>query len=167
VLSPIAYIKEAVASLSSPPSSQGRRWLYTPWRRVTTTLATTTNDSTTTSLPQAADNHHNPYLYRNQPTAITLQTTTATPTFTATNLQLSRCRQPPQPPSLPQPVYSCYAVNDRHTTDTQQGYRRGTAGVPHGHRRRTADAPQTQTTTTTTTIIHHNTPHCRRRVYYR
>jgi len=79
----------AVASLSSlpsppfapPPSSPWRRWLYTPWRRVTTTLhspwrhvtttipqpqfryklsatdyqSTKTNDSTTTCLPQTAN----------------------------------------------------------------------------------------------------------------
>src|SRR6266700_3735569 len=87
-----------------------------------------TNHSATTSLlsrcrrppqplplPQpvcyhAADNHCNPYLYHNQ---TKLRTTTATPTFTATSLQLSRCRRPPQPP-LPQPVCSYRAADDYH-----------------------------------------------------
>src|SRR6266567_6131459 len=64
----------------------------------------------------AADNHRNPYLYYNQSAAIKLQTTTATPTFTATSLQLSCCRKPP--------------------------HHRRTAGVPRAHCRRTADAPQ-------------------------
>src|SRR6266566_3136890 len=72
-------------------------------------------------LPQpvcyhAADDYCNPYLYYNQSTAIKLRTTTATPTFTATSLQLSRCRKPP--------------------------HHRRTAGVPRAHCRRTADAPQ-------------------------
>src|SRR6266705_288126 len=66
-------------------------------------------------LPQpvcyhAADNHRNPYLYHNQ-SAITLQTTTATPTFTTTSL-LSRYRRPPQPLPLPQQV--CYHAADDH-----------------------------------------------------
>src|SRR6266567_4648706 len=95
---------------------------------------TATNHSATTSLlsrcrrlsqplplPQpvcyhAADDHCNPYLYYNQSAAIKLRTTTATPTFTATSLQLSRCRKPP--------------------------HHRRTAGVPRAHCRRTADAPQ-------------------------
>src|SRR6266566_353194 len=64
----------------------------------------------------AADDHRNPYLYHNQSAAITLQTTTATPTFTTTSLLLSRCRRPP--------------------------HHRRTAGVPRAHCRRTADAPQ-------------------------
>src|SRR6266576_1591578 len=64
----------------------------------------------------AADDYRNPYIYHNQSATITLQTTTATPTFTATSLQLSRCRKPP--------------------------HHRRTAGVPRAHSRRTADAPQ-------------------------
>ena len=93
---------------------------------------TATNHSATTSLlsrcgrpPQplpsqpvcyhATDDHRNPYLYHNQPAAITLQTTTATPTFTTTSLQLLSCGRPPQPLPLPQPVYSYRAVENHHT----------------------------------------------------
>src|SRR6266702_4340079 len=70
------------------------------------------------SLPQpvysyrAADSQHNLYIYRNQSTAIALQTATTTPTFTATSLQLLRCRRPPQPLYLLQPVYSYHAADN-------------------------------------------------------
>src|SRR6266700_1562783 len=64
----------------------------------------------------AADDYRNPYLSHTQSAAIKLRTTTATPTFTAPSLQLSRCRKPP--------------------------HHRRTAGVPRAHCRRTADAPQ-------------------------
>src|SRR6266576_3867028 len=113
---------------------------------------TATNHSATTSLlsrcrrppqplplPQpvcsyhAADDYRNPYLYHNQ-SAITLRTTTVTPTFTITSLQLSSCGRPPQP------VYSYRAVENHHTIGAQQGYRGHTAGAPQTHRRCTADA---------------------------
>ncbi len=68
----------------------------------------------------AADGHHNLYIYRNQSTAIALQTATTTST-------------------LPQPVYSYHAADNYYTIGSQQGCRRRTAGVPRAHRRRTAD----------------------------
>src|SRR6266699_387454 len=83
-------------------------------------LKTRHHDATTTPQPtiplqpvcyHAADNHRNPYLYHHQSAAITLQTTTATPTFTTTSL-LSRCRRLPQPLPLPQPVCSYHAADD-------------------------------------------------------
>src|SRR6266700_7682162 len=61
------------------------------------------------------------------PAAIALQTTTATPTFTATSLQLSRCRQP---------------LYYRRTAGVSTAYRRGTAGAPQAHRRRRHPIPQ-------------------------
>src|SRR6266581_3539857 len=110
-------------------------YLYHNQSAITLQTTTATPTFTTTSLqlsrcrrlpqplplPQpvcyhAADDHCNPYLYYNQSAAIKLRTTTATPTFTATSLQLSRCRKPP--------------------------HHRRTAGVPRAHCRRTADAPQ-------------------------
>jgi len=66
------------------PSSQGRRWLYTPWRRVNTTLATI-NHFTTNSLQLS-------HYRRPLPLPV---------------LQPSRCRRP-----LPQPVYSHRAADD-------------------------------------------------------
>src|SRR6266700_797247 len=83
--------------------------------------------------------------HRNQPfrynqSAITLQTTIVTPTFTTTNLQLLSCGQPPQPLPLPQPIYSYHAVENHYTIGAQQGYRGRTAGAPQTHRRCTADA---------------------------
>src|SRR6266581_1512862 len=84
-------------------------------------LKTRHHDATTTPQPtiplqpvcyHAADDHRNPYLYHNQSAAITLQTTTATPTFTTTSLLLSRCRRLSQPLPLPQPV--CYHAADDH-----------------------------------------------------
>src|SRR6266699_2585064 len=113
---------------------------------------TATNHSATTSLlsrcrrppqslplPQpvcyhAADDHRNPYLYHNQ-SAITLRTTTVTPTFTITSLQLSSCGRPPQPLPLPQPVCSYRAADDHRN--------------PYLYRNQFA-AIALQTTTTTT-----------------
>src|SRR6266705_4243843 len=98
----------------------------------------------------AADDHRNPYLYRNQSAAIALQTTTTT-TFTATSLQLSHCRRLPQPLPLPQPVCSYRAADNHYTIGAQQGCRRRTAGVPRAHRRRTADADTQYRNTINTT----------------
>src|SRR6266700_1700331 len=55
--------------------------------------------------------HSNPYLYHNQ-SAITLRTTTVTPTFTTTSLQLLSCGRPPQPLPLPQQVCSYHAADN-------------------------------------------------------
>src|SRR6266704_2180280 len=96
--------------------------IATPTFTTTSLLSRCRRLSQPLPLPQpvcyhAADDHCNPYLYYNQSAAIKLRTTTATPTFTATSLQLSRCRKPP--------------------------HHRRTAGVPRAHCRRTAGAPQT------------------------
>ena len=124
----------AVASLCSSAVVARAPLVIYPLKTRHHDATTATNHSATTSLlsrcrrppqplplPQpvcyhAADDHRNPYLYHNQSAAIKLRTTTATPTFTATSLQLSRCRKPP--------------------------HHRRTAGVPRAHCRRTADAPQ-------------------------
>ena len=79
------------------PSSQGRRWLYTPWRRVTTTLATI-NHFTTNSLQLS-------HYRRSLPQPI---------------LQPSRCRR-----TLPQPVYSHRAADELyHNQSTASRCRR-------------------------------------------
>src|SRR6266702_8200954 len=103
----------AVASLCSPAVVARAPLVIYPLKTRHHDATTATNYSATTSLlsrcrrlPQplpllqpvcyhAADDHCNPYLYYNQSAAIKLWTTTATPTFTATSLQLSRCRKPP------------------------------------------------------------------------
>ena len=132
-------------------------------------LKTRHHDATTTPQPtiplqpvcyHAADNHRNPYLYHNQSAAITLQTTTATPTFTTTSLLLSRCRRLSQPLPLPQPV--CYHAADDHCNpylyynQSAAIKLRTTTATPTftatslqlsrcrkpPHHRRTADAPQ-------------------------
>src|SRR6266567_1472479 len=55
--------------------------------------------------------YHSNQPFRYNQSAITLQTTTATPTFTTTSLLLPR-GQPPTPPPLPQPVCSYQAADD-------------------------------------------------------
>src|SRR5205807_642188 len=107
-------------------------YLYHNQSAITLQTTTATPTFTTTSLllsrcrrlpqplplPQpvccyhAADDYRNPYLYHNQSAAITLQTTTATPTFTTTRLLLSRCRRLPQPLPSPQPVCCYHAADD-------------------------------------------------------
>src|SRR6266699_1528967 len=106
----------AVASLSSLPSPPFRLCRRLPFVSAVASLCSSAvvaraplviyplktrhHDATTTPQPtislqpvcyHAADDHRNPYLYHNQSAAIKLRTTTATPTFTATSLQLSRC----------------------------------------------------------------------------
>src|SRR6266566_1530337 len=169
----------AVASLCSSAVVARAPLVIYPLKTRHYDATTATNHSATTSLLlrcrrppqplplpqpvcsyQATDDHRNPYLYHNQSAAIKLRTTTATPTFTTTSLQLSRCRRPPQPP-LPQPVCSYRAADNHYTIGAQQGCRRRTAGVPRAHRRRTADADtqyrNTINTTNTTIPQYHNT----------
>src|SRR6266704_932417 len=95
----------AVASLCSSAVVARAPLVIYPLKTRHHDATTATNHSATTSLlsrcrrppqplplPQpvccyhAADDHRNPYLYRNQSAAIALQTTTTTPTFTATSL---------------------------------------------------------------------------------
>src|SRR6266704_2875072 len=144
-------------------------------------LKTRHHDATTTPQPtiplqpvcyHAADDHHNPNLYHNQSAAVTLRTTTATPTFTTTSLLLSRRGRLLQPLPLPQTVCCYHAVDDhcntylyhnqsatiklRTTTTTptftatslqlsrckKPLHHRRTAGVPRAHCRHTTDTPQ-------------------------
>src|SRR6266700_120223 len=116
----------AVASLCSSAVVARAPLVIYPLKTRHHDATTATNYSATTSLlsrcrrppqplplPQpvccyhAADDHRNPYLYHNQ-SAITLRTTTVTPTFTTTSLQLSSCGRPPQP------VCSYRAADDYH-----------------------------------------------------
>src|SRR6266571_6715449 len=84
-------------------------------------LKTRHHDATTTPQPtiplqsvcyHVADDHRNPNLYHNQSAAVTLRTTTATPTFTTTSLLLSRHGRLSQPLPLPQPVCNYQAADD-------------------------------------------------------
>src|SRR6266700_2755606 len=161
----------AVASLCSSAVVARAPLVIYPLKTRHHDATTATNHSATTSLLsrcrrppqplplpqpvcsyQAADDHRNPYLYRNQSAAIALQTTTTT-TFTATSLQLSRCRRPPQPP-LPQPVCSYRAADDYHNpylqtqtqTTTTTTIRRRTADAPQMHCRRRQQQPPQYTT---------------------